>query len=105
MCVISVYVLSLPRICSEFETIRKKALEVPENTDDIAQMVEYISSTKTKGIAALNVKIKVNNPMFCSTCCVLNEKKYVNVSISQEPQYSLTGSILQAYLPLGCLHF
>ncbi|XP_061590831.1 dynein axonemal heavy chain 12 [Cololabis saira] len=45
-------------ICSEFETIRQKALEVPENTEDIAQMEEYITFTKTKGIAALEEKIK-----------------------------------------------
>ncbi|KAM6924384.1 dynein axonemal heavy chain 12 [Xenentodon cancila] len=45
-------------ICSEFETIRQKALEVPENTDDIARMVEYITFTKTKGIPALKEKIK-----------------------------------------------
>uniref|UniRef100_A0A3Q3B332 Dynein axonemal heavy chain 12 n=1 Tax=Kryptolebias marmoratus TaxID=37003 RepID=A0A3Q3B332_KRYMA len=46
------------RICSEFEVIQKKALEVPENTEDIAQMEEYIKSTKTKGVAELNEKIK-----------------------------------------------
>ncbi|XP_034447227.1 dynein heavy chain 12, axonemal [Hippoglossus hippoglossus] len=45
-------------ICSEFETIREKALKVPENTEDMAQMVDYIHFTKTKSIAELNEKIK-----------------------------------------------
>ncbi|KAM4563453.1 dynein axonemal heavy chain 12 isoform 1-T1 [Odontesthes bonariensis] len=51
-------------ICSEFESISKKTLEVPESTEDIAQMVEYINFTKTKGVAELNEKIK-------EACCRL----------------------------------
>ncbi|XP_040909250.1 dynein heavy chain 12, axonemal [Toxotes jaculatrix] len=46
------------QICSEFETVREKALKVPENTEDMTQMVEYTNFTKTKGIAELNEKIK-----------------------------------------------
>ncbi|XP_021171969.2 dynein heavy chain 12, axonemal [Fundulus heteroclitus] len=45
-------------ICSEFETINNKALEVPENTDAIAQMVDYINFTKTKGVKVLDEKIQ-----------------------------------------------
>uniref|UniRef100_A0A3Q2NRV0 Dynein axonemal heavy chain 12 n=1 Tax=Fundulus heteroclitus TaxID=8078 RepID=A0A3Q2NRV0_FUNHE len=45
-------------ICSEFETINNKALEVPENTDAIAQMVDYINFTKTKGVKDLDEKIQ-----------------------------------------------
>uniref|UniRef100_A0A3Q2D0D5 Uncharacterized protein n=1 Tax=Cyprinodon variegatus TaxID=28743 RepID=A0A3Q2D0D5_CYPVA len=33
----------LLKICSEFETINKKALEVPEDTDAIANMIDYIN--------------------------------------------------------------
>ncbi|KAM9752840.1 dynein axonemal heavy chain 12 [Menidia menidia] len=51
-------------ICSEFETIRKKALEIPKNTEDIAQMVDYMSCTKTKGMVDLSEKIK-------EACCRL----------------------------------
>uniref|UniRef100_A0A3B4UUS5 Dynein axonemal heavy chain 12 n=1 Tax=Seriola dumerili TaxID=41447 RepID=A0A3B4UUS5_SERDU len=40
------------QICSEFETIREKALKVPENTEDMTQMVDYINFTKTTGIDA-----------------------------------------------------
>ncbi|XP_023257599.1 dynein heavy chain 12, axonemal [Seriola lalandi dorsalis] len=46
------------QICSEFEIIREKALKVPENTEDMTQMVDYINFTKTTGIAELNAKIK-----------------------------------------------
>ncbi|MEQ2250438.1 hypothetical protein ILYODFUR_000797 [Ilyodon furcidens] len=44
-------------ICSEFEAINKKALEVPANTDAFAQMVDYINFIKTKGVTDLNDKI------------------------------------------------
>ncbi|XP_029975539.1 dynein heavy chain 12, axonemal [Salarias fasciatus] len=46
------------QICSEFETIRKKATEVTESTEQMAQLSEYVSVTKTKSIAVLNEKIK-----------------------------------------------
>ncbi|KAF7662821.1 hypothetical protein LDENG_00225550 [Lucifuga dentata] len=45
------------QICSEFETIRERALTEPENTEDITHMINYIEVTKTKGIAELNEKI------------------------------------------------
>ncbi|XP_038127258.1 dynein heavy chain 12, axonemal [Cyprinodon tularosa] len=45
-------------ICSEFETINKKALEVPEDTDAIANMIDYINRIKTKDVADLKDKIK-----------------------------------------------
>ncbi|KAG7228180.1 hypothetical protein INR49_013343 [Caranx melampygus] len=45
------------QICSEFETIREKALKVPESSEEMTQMVEYINFTKTTGIAQLNEKI------------------------------------------------
>uniref|UniRef100_A0A3Q1B603 Dynein axonemal heavy chain 12 n=1 Tax=Amphiprion ocellaris TaxID=80972 RepID=A0A3Q1B603_AMPOC len=46
------------QICNEFETIREKALKVPENTEQMAEMDEYINFTKTKGSAELTEKIK-----------------------------------------------
>lgn len=52
--------VSVSRICSEFETIRKTAQKIPENTDEIIQVIDYINFIKTKGIAELNKKIKVN---------------------------------------------
>ncbi|KAK2851543.1 hypothetical protein Q5P01_007819 [Channa striata] len=45
-------------ICSEFEAIKEKALQVPENIEDMANMIDYVNFTKTKGIAELNEKIK-----------------------------------------------
>lgn len=76
--------VSLQRICSEFETITEKALKVPENTEDMTQMVDYINFTKTKGITELNEKIKVNNLMMGSTCCILQNihvlQKYIDFS-------------------------
>ncbi|KAG7518207.1 dynein heavy chain 12, axonemal [Solea senegalensis] len=50
------------QICSEFETIREKALKVPEDTEDLTQMMDYILSTKTEGIAGLKEKIQ-------KSCC------------------------------------
>lgn len=58
--------MSVQRICSEFETIREKALKVPQNIEDMTKMIEYIRLTKTQGIAELNEKIKVNSLMVVS---------------------------------------
>uniref|UniRef100_A0A3Q2XVH1 Dynein heavy chain linker domain-containing protein n=1 Tax=Hippocampus comes TaxID=109280 RepID=A0A3Q2XVH1_HIPCM len=46
------------QICSDFETIRRNALKVPETTDDMAQIIDYIETTKTQSIALLHEKIK-----------------------------------------------
>uniref|UniRef100_A0A3Q1GHE1 Uncharacterized protein n=1 Tax=Acanthochromis polyacanthus TaxID=80966 RepID=A0A3Q1GHE1_9TELE len=46
------------QICNEFETIREKALKVPESTDEMAEMDGYINFMKTKGSAELTEKIK-----------------------------------------------
>ncbi|XP_074537088.1 dynein axonemal heavy chain 12 [Halichoeres trimaculatus] len=46
------------QICSEFETIRENALKVPETTDAMTQLIDYINQIKTKGIEELNEKIK-----------------------------------------------
>ncbi|PWA31711.1 hypothetical protein CCH79_00006705 [Gambusia affinis] len=46
-------------ICSEFETIKEKSQEVPENIDAIAQMVDYMALTKTKTLEDLNEKLQV----------------------------------------------
>nr|XP_057908676.1 dynein axonemal heavy chain 12-like isoform X2 [Doryrhamphus excisus] len=45
------------QICSDFETIRENALKVPETTDDMANMIQYIELTKTKGITLLKERI------------------------------------------------
>ncbi|XP_071332600.1 dynein axonemal heavy chain 12 [Trachinotus anak] len=57
------------QICSEFETIREKALKVPENTEDMTQMIDYIKFTKTTGIDELNEKIK---EVFCRLIYLLD---------------------------------
>ncbi|XP_030279356.1 dynein heavy chain 12, axonemal [Sparus aurata] len=46
------------QICSEFETIRENILKIPENTEDMTQVIDYIGLIKTKGLAELNGKIK-----------------------------------------------
>ncbi|XP_061667239.1 dynein axonemal heavy chain 12-like [Syngnathoides biaculeatus] len=46
------------QICSDFETIRENALNVPETTDDMAKMIDYIEITKTQSIVLLHEKIK-----------------------------------------------
>uniref|UniRef100_A0A3B3UAK3 Dynein axonemal heavy chain 12 n=1 Tax=Poecilia latipinna TaxID=48699 RepID=A0A3B3UAK3_9TELE len=45
-------------ICSEFEIIKEKCQEVPENIDAMAEMVDYMDLTKTKGLAGLNEKLQ-----------------------------------------------
>lgn len=52
--------VSVPRICSDFNTIRDKVMSVPESTDDMAQMSDYINVCKTKTTADLNEKIEVD---------------------------------------------
>ncbi|XP_061837093.1 dynein axonemal heavy chain 12-like [Nerophis lumbriciformis] len=46
------------QICCDFETIQENALKVPQTTDHMANMIEYIELTKTQGIAILNRKIE-----------------------------------------------
>lgn len=41
-------------------------MKVPENTEDMTQMIDYITFIKTKGIAQLNEKIMVSNMMILS---------------------------------------
>ncbi|CAL8325422.1 unnamed protein product [Merluccius merluccius] len=45
------------QICQEFETIREKALNVPESIEDITEMISYVAHIKTEGIAVLQEKI------------------------------------------------
>ncbi|XP_072306337.1 dynein axonemal heavy chain 12 [Eucyclogobius newberryi] len=45
------------KICSEFEAIKKKAQEVPKNSEEIIQMIEYIKFTKTTGLSQLKDRI------------------------------------------------
>ncbi|XP_060913896.1 dynein axonemal heavy chain 12 [Labrus mixtus] len=46
------------QICSEFETIREKAVKIPETTEEMTELIGYIHLIKTNGIAQLNEKIK-----------------------------------------------
>ncbi|XP_067384444.1 dynein axonemal heavy chain 12 [Channa argus] len=56
-------------ICSEFEAIKEKALQVPQDIEDMAYMIDYINSTKTKGITDLNEKI---NEAYCRVVYLLD---------------------------------
>ncbi|KAG7262165.1 hypothetical protein CRUP_003827 [Coryphaenoides rupestris] len=47
------------RFCQEFETIRETALRLPENTEEMTEMIAYIAHVKSKGIAVLQEKIMV----------------------------------------------
>lgn len=62
------FLLPPQRICQKFEIIKEKALNVPENTEDMTEMNAYINLTKTQGIAELNEKIMVGNSVTRSTC-------------------------------------
>ena len=50
----------VPRICTEFETIERLALKVPEDTDEMTETSEYVDISKSKGVVELNGKIKVS---------------------------------------------
>ncbi|XP_008412159.1 dynein heavy chain 12, axonemal [Poecilia reticulata] len=45
-------------ICSEFEMIKEKSQEVPENIDAMAELVDYMNLSKTKGLTGLNEKLQ-----------------------------------------------
>lgn len=75
---LTIFLVSLQRICSEFESIREIALKTPENTDDMRQILNYIHSMKTKGIAELNEKIKVNVVISCPDSLVLKHLAFSN---------------------------
>lgn len=49
------------RICKEFETMKEKALNPPVATEDMTEMILYISHAKTEGIEELNNKIFVSS--------------------------------------------
>uniref|UniRef100_A0A8C3KWS1 Dynein axonemal heavy chain 12 n=1 Tax=Calidris pygmaea TaxID=425635 RepID=A0A8C3KWS1_9CHAR len=45
-------------ICREFETIKERALKVPETTEEMVETRAYIKNVKTKGIQDLLIRIK-----------------------------------------------
>lgn len=63
--------MCVSRICFEFEEIQKKVLEVPKSTENIAQIEEYIKLTKTKGVAQLSERLKVNSRMSICICWIV----------------------------------
>uniref|UniRef100_A0A8C3DV64 Dynein axonemal heavy chain 12 n=1 Tax=Corvus moneduloides TaxID=1196302 RepID=A0A8C3DV64_CORMO len=46
------------RICSEFETIKEWALKVPESTEEMVEIMDYIKRVKTKDICDLAQRSK-----------------------------------------------
>uniref|UniRef100_H2M1P1 Dynein axonemal heavy chain 12 n=1 Tax=Oryzias latipes TaxID=8090 RepID=H2M1P1_ORYLA len=49
------------KICSEFEAIKQKVLDIPKNTEEIAQMEKYIDFTKKNIVPELNNEVKEAN--------------------------------------------
>ncbi|XP_078059400.1 dynein axonemal heavy chain 12 [Mustelus asterias] len=45
-------------ICHEFEYIVDKALNIPESTKEMLEVIDYVNEAKSKGISALNERIK-----------------------------------------------
>ncbi|GCC21888.1 hypothetical protein chiPu_0000270 [Chiloscyllium punctatum] len=45
-------------ICHEFEYIVDKALNIPESTKEMLEVIDYVNEAKSKGVAALNERIK-----------------------------------------------
>uniref|UniRef100_A0A3P9PVX0 Dynein axonemal heavy chain 12 n=1 Tax=Poecilia reticulata TaxID=8081 RepID=A0A3P9PVX0_POERE len=73
-------------ICSEFEMIKEKSQEVPENIDAMAELVDYMNLSKTKGLTGLNEKLQVTNWTFGLKLLCLAENNISYIS------YTLTGS-------------
>uniref|UniRef100_A0A8C4YH30 Dynein heavy chain 12, axonemal n=1 Tax=Gopherus evgoodei TaxID=1825980 RepID=A0A8C4YH30_9SAUR len=46
------------KICKEFETMKERALKVPETTEEMMEMIAYVEKAKTAGIQELLIKIK-----------------------------------------------
>nr|XP_025044359.1 dynein heavy chain 12, axonemal isoform X2 [Pelodiscus sinensis] len=46
------------KICMEFETVKKRALKVPETTEEMMETIAYVEKAKTTGIQELLVGIK-----------------------------------------------
>ncbi|NXE11184.1 DYH7 protein, partial [Lophotis ruficrista] len=46
------------KICREFEAIKERALKVPETTEEMVEMIDYVQKVKTKGIQELLLRIK-----------------------------------------------
>ncbi|XP_038668758.1 dynein heavy chain 12, axonemal [Scyliorhinus canicula] len=44
-------------ICHEFEYIVDKALNIPESTKEMLDVIDYVNEAKSKGVAALNERI------------------------------------------------
>ncbi|KAJ6668326.1 hypothetical protein lerEdw1_015703 [Lerista edwardsae] len=47
------------KICNEFETIKERALKVPETTEEMMESIVYIDKAKTVGIHQLYERIKI----------------------------------------------
>ncbi|XP_009991828.1 PREDICTED: dynein heavy chain 12, axonemal [Chaetura pelagica] len=46
------------KICREFETMKERALKVPETTEEMMETIAYMEKFKTKGIRDLSSRIK-----------------------------------------------
>uniref|UniRef100_A0A8B9ZYI3 Dynein axonemal heavy chain 12 n=1 Tax=Anas zonorhyncha TaxID=75864 RepID=A0A8B9ZYI3_9AVES len=46
------------KICREFETIKERALKVPETTEEMMETIAYIKEVKIKGVQDLLLRIK-----------------------------------------------
>uniref|UniRef100_A0A8C5ATC2 Dynein, axonemal, heavy chain 12 n=1 Tax=Gadus morhua TaxID=8049 RepID=A0A8C5ATC2_GADMO len=52
--------LTSQRICQEFETIREKALSVPANTEDMTEMITYVTDIKANAYNRLGYLLDVH---------------------------------------------
>ena len=48
---------NLNSICNEFETVKERALKVPEESSEMVEMIAYIEKARIGGIQALNARI------------------------------------------------
>ena len=50
-------ITQLYSICNEFETIKERALKVPEESGEMMEMIAYVEKARIGGIQALNGRI------------------------------------------------
>uniref|UniRef100_A0A6Q2WX96 Dynein axonemal heavy chain 12 n=1 Tax=Esox lucius TaxID=8010 RepID=A0A6Q2WX96_ESOLU len=93
-------------ICQEFETIKEKALKVPETTEEITEMITYIGHIKTKGIEELNTKISWQRTekryaLSDQRMLTIENKKNTCDPIDLTPQVFYANDLLMHFCPQG----
>ncbi|XP_032050232.1 dynein heavy chain 12, axonemal [Aythya fuligula] len=74
------------KICREFETIKERALKVPETTEEMMETIAYIKEVKIKGVQDLLLRIK--------ECC-LQMSYFLDVFLFAPEDIALNATVVQ----------